>query len=441
MNILLIDADRCGLDFAQRCVDAGHAVKWFRYSKRPVRDGEGFKGIEFVTKWRDHMKWAKQGLILTTANHKFLKELDAFREFGFPIFSPSFKSAQMEINRSAGMKLMEKVGANIPPFKIFDSLKAAEAHARKADQSYVFKTMGDEEDKSLSFVAKDPAELVGWLRRKQAQGLVLKGPCMLQEKVEMVAEVGAAGWMGRDGFLPGKWEISFEHKKLMSGDFGPNTGEQGTVCQYVDELKPAEEILKPLEDEFRKMGHTGDLAVNGGVAKDGKYYPFEFTCRAGWPDSYIRTAMHKGDPAQWMRDACLGHDTLKVSRDVAIGVVCSQPQYPYDTSTPEMVEGNPIQGLEAVWDDIHPVQVMVGKGEAMKDGQVVDAPQFQTTGEYVLVATGLGKTIEKARKAVYGVIDEISLPNMIVRNDIGVKVQKQLPELHKLGYATQMEAE
>jgi len=83
---------------------------------------------------------------------------------------------------------------------------------------------------------------------------------------------------------------------------------------------------------------------------------------------------------------------------------------------------------------------MVGKGEAMKDGQVVDAPQFQTTGEYVLVATGLGATIEKAREAVYGVVDEISFPNLIVRNDVGVKVQKQLPELQKLGYAKQMRA-
>lgn len=440
MEILLIDQDSCGLDFAQRCVDAGHSVKWFRYAKKPSRDGEGFKGIEFVDKWRDHMKWAKQGLVLTTTNHKFLKELDVFREFGFPIFAPSFKSAQMEINRSAGMEMMKKIGANIPPYKQFNSLKEAEAHARKSDLAYVFKTLGDEEDKSLSFVAKDPAELVGWLKRKQAQGLVLKGPCMLQEKIEMIAEVGAAGWMGRDGFLPGKWEISFEHKKLMDGEFGPNTGEQGTICQYLEELKPATDILMPLEEEFRKLGHTGDLAVNGGVDKKGNYWPFEFTCRAGWPDWYIRTAMHTGDPAQWMRDALLGKDTLKVSREVAIGVVCSQPQYPYDTATPDMVEGNPISGLEAVWDHIHPVQVMVGKGPVMKGDKVVEAEQFQTTGEYVLVATGLGKTVEKAREAVYGVIDGISLPNMIVRSDIGVKVQQQLPELHKLGYATQMEA-
>lgn len=439
MRVLLIDQDRCGLDFAARCADAGHEVKWFRYSPKPCRDGEGFKGIEIVDKWREHMKWARDGVILTTANNKYLKELDSFREFGFPIFAPSWKSAQLEVNRGAGMELLKKIGANIPPYRIFDSLKAAEAHARKSDTSYVFKTLGDEEDKSLSYVARDPADLVGWLRRKQAQGLTLKGPCMLQEKIDMVAEIGAAAWMGRDGFLPEKWEISFEHKKLMPGDFGPNTGEQGTVCQYAKTFRVADEILAPLEREFLKLGHTGDLNINGGVDAKGNYWPFEFTCRLGWPDFYIRCAMHKGDPVAWMRDALLGKDTLKVSYDVAIGVVCTQPQYPYDTASPEMVEGNPISGLEEVWDDIHPVQVMVGKGPVMKDGKVADAPQFQTTGEYVLVATGLGKSIEKARDAVYGTVEQISLPNMIVRNDIGVKVQKQLPELKRLGY-TEMTA-
>ena len=106
MNILLIDQDRCGLDFALRCAQAGHSVRWYRKTVRPVKDGVGFPRIQIVNGWREHMKWAKEGLILTTANCSLLKELDAFREFGFPIFAPSFKSAQMEIDRGAGMKLL-----------------------------------------------------------------------------------------------------------------------------------------------------------------------------------------------------------------------------------------------------------------------------------------------------------------------------------------------
>lgn len=439
MNVLIIDQDRCGLDFALRCADAGHSVKWYRFSKKPCRDGEGFPGIEIVPSWREHMKWAKSGVILTTANHKFLKELDTFRDFGFPIFAPTAASAELEIDRAAGMKVLEKAGCNIPPYKTFDSLQAAEAFARKSDQAWVFKTLGDEDDKSLSFVSADPAELVGWLQRKQAQGVKLKGPCMLQEKIEMIAEVGAACWMGSKGFLRDKIEVSFEHKKLMPGELGPNTGEQGTVCQYAEKDPVGDDILYAMEDVFMKLGHRGDLNINGGVDRKGRYWPFEFTCRLGWPDFYIRTAMHKGDPVQWMRDAMMGKDTLKVRREVAIGVVCSIPPYPHDPAPPEMVEGNPIGGLEAIWDDVHPVQMMMGKGPVMKSGAVVEGRQFQTTGDYVLVTTGLGKTVTDAQKAVYAVTEHVRIPNLQYRNDIGEKVKGKLKELHALGYATDME--
>ena len=47
MRVLLIDTDRCGLDFAYRCVEAGHEVKWYNRDKdgNTFRDGEGFPGI------------------------------------------------------------------------------------------------------------------------------------------------------------------------------------------------------------------------------------------------------------------------------------------------------------------------------------------------------------------------------------------------------------
>jgi phosphoribosylamine--glycine ligase len=439
MRVLIIDADNIGLDFAVRCEAYGHEVRWFRFSKKPTRNGEGFPGITIVEDWKASMPWAKDGLIVTTANAKYMPELDRYRDMGFLIFSPTVRSSRLEIDRKAGLDAMKRVGIDVPEYQVFNGLKEAETFARKSDKSFVFKTMGDNEDKSLSYVSTDPADLVGWLQRKQAQGLNPKGQVMLQEKIDMIAEVGVSGWFGPEGFLPNKWQICFEHKKLMPGNFGPNTGEQGTVCQYVEQDKMAEEMLMPMEAELLKAGHRGDFAIGCGIDSKGKAWPFEFTCRLGWPAFFIQCASHPCDPAKWMYDLLRGEDSLEVSRDVSIGVVLAQPRYPYGDAEPKEVEGNPIAGADEVWDQVHPVDMMIGKGPAMQDGKVVDKPIYQTSGEYVMVVTGLGKTVAQAKDKVYGAVDEIKFSNMIVRNDVGDGVIKKLPELHKFGYAMDMQ--
>jgi phosphoribosylamine--glycine ligase len=440
MRILILDQEALGLDFALRCSEAGHEVRWFRWSTKPIRDGEGFKGFKIVDEWKAEMPWVgKDGLVVLTGNCRYMDDLERYRDLGFKIFGPSKASAALEINREAGMKAMRAVGIEIPPYRCFSTLEDAQAFARKAGRPLVFKNMGDEDDKSLSFVAHDPAEMVGWLQRKIDRGMKLRGPCMLQDKIDMLCEFGVSGWVGPEGFLPGRWQVCFEHKKLMAGDNGPNTGEQGTVCQYAEAEKLADLALKPMEAILRTLGHRGDFAVGVGIDTKGRAWPFEFTCRLGWPAFYIQVASHRGDVAQWMIDLLNGKDSLKVSRDVALGVVCAQPNYPYNKSPPELVEGNPIAGLDEVWDDVHLASVMIGRGQKMQGGKVVDARVHQTTGEYVLCATGLGATVEKARKSVYGTVKQISLPNMIFRNDIGAKLEKQLPVLHEHGYALEME--
>lgn len=437
MNVLIIDSERTGLDFALRCAAAGHSVRWYRYSKKPTKVGDGFKQITIVTEWRSHMQWAKSGLIFLTGNCKFLVELERFRDFGFPVFGPSVASADLEIKRSSGMDLMRKIGIDIPVYKEFNSLQEAAKFARTSDKTYVFKPMGDEEDKSLTYVASDPADLVGWMERRIRAGVKMKGKCMLQEKIGMLVELGVSGWFGPEGFLPGKWQLCFENKKLMPGDIGPSTGEQGTVCQYNKTDKLAEEMLIPLTDRLKKLGHRGDFAIGCGIDKKGKAWPFEYTARAGWPAFFIQVASHEGDPAQWMRDLLDGKDTLKVSNDCAIGVVCAQPNYPYDNSPPELVEGNPIAG--DFGPNVHPNDVMMGTGPVMKKGKMVDEKIHQTAGEYVMIASGLGKDVQAAQKSVYGTIDGMAFKDMMYRNDIGNKLEGCLPELHKLGYCENLE--
>ena len=441
MNILVIDQEAMALDFVLRCAEADHEVRWFRYSKKPLRDGEGFKGFKIIDEWQSSMAWAKDGLIWCSGNFRYLHELDRFRtDLGYKAFAPTVASARLEIDRGIGMEAMKAAGMSLPPYEMFDSLQDAAAFARKSDRAWVFKPLGDTDDKSATYVSRDPADLVGWLQRQIARGVSLKGKCMLQEKIELLCEFGVSGWFGPEGFLPGKWQACFEHKPLMNGDIGPNTGEQGTVMQYTDAEKLADECLAPMAPALAALGHRGDFAVGVGIDTAGRALPFEFTARTGWPAFLIQCASHRGDPAKWMRDLLDGKDTLRVSNDVAIGVVLAQPRYPYNASPPEMVEGNPVEIAEAARADIHPVAMMRGRGAMMRDGKVVEGEIYQTSGEYVAVATGLGKTVEAAQRRVYRTVKAVHFPSMMYRTDIGDKVKENLGALHRFGWATDMEA-
>lgn len=440
MRVLIIDQENQALDFVLRAAGSSHDVRWFMDNKRPVKDGKGFRGFDIVSDWRGSMAWAMDGLIFATGNSKYINEFDRYRDLGFKIFAPTKKSAALEINRAAGMEALKQAGIEVPAYQTFSSLEAAAKYARKKDQCFVFKTLGDEEDKSLSYVSCDPADMVGWIERKIAKGMTLKGPCMLQEKIDMLCEFGVSGWMGPEGFLPDKWQICFEHKKLMNGEIGPQTGEMGSVCAYSETEKLADEMLKPLELQLIKLGHRGDCAIGAGIDTKGKAWPFELTQRAGWPAFFIQVASHKNeDPVQWMRDLLDGKDTLKVDKRVAIGVVMAQPQFPYGKSKPEDVEGSPISGIDDVDEDaVHPIGMMMERGPKMVDGSVTDAMIPMTTGEYVMCVTGLGKTVEAARKSVYGSISKIRYCDSLYRTDIGEKLEPVLPKLRAFGYAEGM---
>lgn len=251
----------------------------------------------------------------------------------------------------------------------------------------------------------------------------------------MAGEIGISGWFGPEGFLPGKYQWAFEHKALMNDEKGPATGEQGTLCAYVESDPFADDYLLPFAPILQALGHRGDFSIGCGVDKAGKVWPFEFTSRAGWPAWFIQTASHKGDCVQWMSDLMDGKDSLKVDDRPAIGVLMTQPPFPQWNGKDECVVGNPIEGLDEVWDQVHPCMMMLGRGPYMDDDKIKTGPVYQTAGEEPLVVTGLGATVMDARAAVYEAVDSIKFPDRQYRTDIGLKVKSLLPLLHKHGYA------
>jgi len=438
MKILVMENEDagCGLDFVLRCVSAGHQVRYWLSPDASPHIGQGFKGIEFVKNWTGSAKWAD--LVFPTGNDKYIDRLEFFRKAGVAVFAPSVKSAQLEIDRAFGMKFLNDHGIECPEHQTFKTLADAEKFARKTDERFVFKTLGSEEDKSLSYCSKSPADLVARLQRWQRMGMKLKGPCMLQKFIPGI-EFAVSSWMGRDGFV-GLPNENFEHKKLLSGNCGPNCGEAGTVMKYCNESTLFEEVLKPLEDALVEMGHYGDIDVNCIIDEDGKAWPLEFTARPGWPAFNIMAATTRGDPAEWMLDACNGEDTLEVNTACAVGIVLAQPDYPYSKATQKEVIDIPIYGVSAKNRRfIAPQSVKMASMPDMEGDEVVDREMWATAGDYLCVVTGTGRSIKQAAERAYKTVRELHISDMIYRDDIGEKIADELPKLQEHGFALEFE--
>ena len=314
MKLLLVDQDGVGLSFAWRAVIAGHQVKWFLDNKPSIskETGDGFKDIEKVDNWVPHVKWAD--LIISTSNDKYVERLDFFRKKDFPVFGPTPASAKLEISRQTGMEALKQAGIETAPYKTFPNMEQARKHVEKTSERFVFKTLGDNEDKALTYVSKHAADLMNWIDRIIKLGQQPKGEVMLQTFIDGI-EMGVSRFMGKKGFV-GQWNESFEHKKLMSSNYGPNTGEMGTIAYFTEVSKLGKETLKKCEKHLLEIGHTGDVALGFIIDEKGKPWPTEWTCRFGWPIANMMLGATEGDPVMWMKDALEGKDTTSFKEDI-----------------------------------------------------------------------------------------------------------------------------
>lgn len=434
---MIIDSDAAScLDWAIRCQDDGHQIKLHISPKHPRSQYVG-RGLVERVDWREWISWAD--IIVGPDNTQYLPSMEALRERGMTVFAPNRKGAALELDRDVGMKALEKHGIQVPPSKEFSDYDAAIAYVKREGRRFVSKPSGVEGDKSLTYAAKDPADMVFMLERWKKTGK-LKASFILQEFVKGV-EFGAAGWFGPGGFIEG-WEECFEHKPFMNDDIGPGTGEQGTVLRWVKRSKLANLVLKPLEEYLERIGYVGCVSVNCIIDDQGQPWPLEFTMRWGWPAFSLQQSIHNGDHAEWLVDLVEGRDPRCFDLDrIVCGIVVTLPDYPSDRKPLEEVIGYPLYGItEDNMDAIHPHMMMRAPAPCLENGAVVTKPCLCSAGTYLLTVTGTGATVKEAQKGAYEVLKEIRSPgNPQYRSDIGRKCKPCLPELQKHGFAVGME--
>ena len=434
MRLLIIDPQGAGLDLAVRAKRDGHKVKHFiKQTEKTKHIGRGI--TDLIDDWKPWIVWAD--VIFNCDNTLYLTQLQPYKLLGFPIVGACVHSSEWELDRDKGMGVLKKHGIPTPPSKEFTDYDAAIAYVKKEMKRFVSKPSGDD-NKALSYCAKSPADMVYMLERWKKLGSI-KSPFILQEFIPGV-EMAVGGWFGPHGFNAG-WCENFEFKKLMDGDMGVATGEQGTVVRYVARSKLAREVLEPLTEALLELNYCGYIDVNCIIDEKGDPWPLEFTMRPGWPTFNIQQALISGDCVEWLVKLSKGEDARNILMGtIAVGVVLSIPDYPYSHLTRKEVIGSPIYGLTPTLErHVSLCEVMQGQAPVDRDGKIVTESVPVTAGDYVLVMTGTGKTVYEAKTNAYRRLKRLSLPNSpMYRTDIGDRLSKQLPLIQAQGYATGM---
>ncbi|MDR2152981.1 MAG: phosphoribosylamine--glycine ligase [Helicobacteraceae bacterium] len=205
-----------------------------------------------------------------------------------------------------------------------------------------------------------------------------------------------------------------DHKRLLTGDLGPNTGGMGAYApaplatnDLMEKIKTR--IVKPTIDAARAEGmpFTGVLFC-GIMVVGGEPYALEFNVRFGDPECEALMALLDSSAIDLFYNAAIGklsEAKPRFSDKKAVGVAIASKNYPYKSSDPAPI--TIADGAES--ENAHILYAGVTKGA---NGELL------ASGGRVLVAMGLGDDIKSARDAAYDLIGKISFDGMQYRTDI-----------------------
>ena len=208
---------------------------------------------------------------------------------------------------------------------------------------------------------------------------------------------------------------SQDHKRLLDGDQGPNTGGMGAYSPapvVTDALhdRIMTQVIRPTLRGMATEGrrYSGFLYAGVMVTADGVPKVLEFNCRFGDPEAQPIMMRLKSDLFSVCHAAArgqLGDIRLDWDPRPALGVVLAAEGYPGTVR-----KGDVIIGLDVGDDEASKV---FHAGTAERDGQTL------TAGGRVLCVCAVGDTISAARDRAYSRVDAIRWPGMQYRRDIG----------------------
>jgi phosphoribosylamine---glycine ligase len=337
---------------------------------------------------------------------------DAFRAAGLRCFGPDRAGAQLEASKIFAKEFLQRHGIATASYRRFTASNYDTAWIRAQRPPIVVKASGLAAGKGV-VIASTALEADATARDMFGGRFGPAGAEIVIE--EFLAGEEASFIVMCDGTHALPLASSQDHKRLLDGDQGPNTGGMGAyspaaVLTETLHARVMREIVAPTIAGLASDGcpYLGFLYVGLMIGTDGVPRVLEFNCRLGDPEAQPLLMRLRSDLTE-LCDAALDGRLDRVQadwqRDHALGVVLAAPGYP---DAPQL--GARIEGLDAAL-------ALPGKlfhaGTQRADGHVV------TSGGRVLCAVGCGARVSDARRQAYALVDQVHFPGMQYRRDIG----------------------
>ncbi len=342
--------------------------------------------------------------------------VDEFRAHGMRIFGPTQAAAQLESSKAFSKAFMKRHKIPTAEYEVFTDAAAAHAYIDARGAPIVVKADGLAAGKGVvvATTLAEAHEAVDFMLLDNKFGVSHNEGGARVVIEEFLQGEEASFIVMCDGKNVTALATSQDHKRLLDGDQGPNTGGMGAyspapVVTAEVHARAMREIILPTIRGMEKDGipYTGFLYAGLMIDASGHPRTLEFNCRMGDPETQPIMMRLKSDLFEvfWhATDGTLDQIDLQWDRRVALGVVLASHGYPLAPRKGDRISGIPSETPDAV----------VFHAGTARDGQ-----GLHTSGGRVLCVTVLADSVKLAQQRAYEVAARIRFDGVQYRKDIG----------------------
>jgi phosphoribosylamine--glycine ligase len=342
--------------------------------------------------------------------------VDEFRAHGLRIFGPTQAAAQLESSKAFSKAFMKRHGIPTAEYEAFTDAAAAHAYVDAKGAPIVVKADGLAAGKGVvvATTLAEAHEAIDFMLVDNKFGVSHNDGGARVVIEEFLQGEEASFIVMCDGKNVTALATSQDHKRLLDGDTGPNTGGMGAyspapVVTAEIHAKAMREIILPTIRGMEKDGipYTGFLYAGLMIDAGGHPKTLEFNCRMGDPETQPIMMRLKSDLLEVFlhaTDGTLDQVELDWDRRVALGVVMAAHDYPQAPRKGDRITGIPAEAPDAV---------VFHAGTALENGELV------TSGGRVLCVTVLADSVKLAQQRVYPIAARIQFDGAQYRKDIG----------------------